>query len=158
MDTEIKKVLPIDGNLSFEECERILIPEDVCLGILDENREIIVAEELRKQMKTKCSSILQKVGNLSGGNQQKVVLSKWMFSEPDILILDEVFGSGADAEFEEKASKKMAELIKRGSTVILASHNLKTIREHCSKVIFIDNGKIIDIGSSEEIINEYKNL
>ncbi|KKP32797.1 MAG: hypothetical protein A2360_04235 [Candidatus Staskawiczbacteria bacterium RIFOXYB1_FULL_32_11] len=125
-----------------------------------------------KEIKEKFSKIVEfsglgdflytKVYQFSSGMVARLSFSVTIFclehSNPDILILDEVFGSGADAEFEEKASKKMAELIKRGSTVILASHNLKTIREHCSKVIFIDNGKIIDIGSSEEIINEYKNL
>lgn len=57
--------------------------------VIDEQREFGVAEEFRRKLKTRCSSVAQKVVNLSGGNQQKVVLAKWLFSRPDILILDE---------------------------------------------------------------------
>ena len=86
--------------------------------VIDENKEIVVAEELRKQMKTKCSSILQKVGNLSGGNQQKVVLSKWMFSEPDILILDEpTRGIDVGAKFEIYTI--INELVEQGKQVFV---------------------------------------
>ncbi|HWP69304.1 MAG TPA: ATP-binding cassette domain-containing protein, partial [Rectinemataceae bacterium] len=57
--------------------------------VINRNREIGVAEEYRAKLNIRSSSILQKAGNLSGGNQQKVVLSRWIFTEPDILILDE---------------------------------------------------------------------
>lgn len=57
--------------------------------VIDANKEILVAEKSRQQMNIKCSSVLQNTVNLSGGNQQKVILSKWIFTEPDILILDE---------------------------------------------------------------------
>ena len=57
--------------------------------VIDADKEYAVAEEYRKKLKTKCPSVEQNVGNLSGGNQQKVLLANWMFAEPDILILDE---------------------------------------------------------------------
>ena len=57
--------------------------------VIDADKEYAIAEEYRKKLKTKCPSVEQNVGNLSGGNQQKVLLAKWMFAEPDILILDE---------------------------------------------------------------------
>ena len=60
-----------------------------------------IAEEYRKKLKTKCPSVEQNVGNLSGGNQQKVLLAKWMFAEPDILILDEPTSSLDDDEVEK---------------------------------------------------------
>ena len=55
-------------------------------GVIDRDKEIAVAEEYRQKMRTKCPSVEQNVGNLSGGNQQKVLLAKWMFAGPDVLI------------------------------------------------------------------------
>jgi len=57
--------------------------------VINENDEIVYTEDLSKKLNIKSSGLLQKAGNLSGGNQQKVVLSKWIFAEPDILIMDE---------------------------------------------------------------------
>jgi putative multiple sugar transport system ATP-binding protein len=58
-------------------------------GIINDQVEILAAEEFRNSMKIKTPSILQLTGNLSGGNQQKVILSRWIYAEPDVLILDE---------------------------------------------------------------------
>ena len=58
-------------------------------GVLDKEKEVQIAEEYRKKMRTKTNSIYQKVSSLSGGNQQKVVLSKWLYTDADVLILDE---------------------------------------------------------------------
>ena len=58
-------------------------------GVVDVSKENMVAKDYVKAMKTKTPSVLQKVGNLSGGNQQKVLLSKWMFAGPEVLFLDE---------------------------------------------------------------------
>lgn len=57
--------------------------------LIDDNKEIRAAEDCRRKFNIKSSSIFQKTGNLSGGNQQKVVLSRWIFAEPELLILDE---------------------------------------------------------------------
>ena len=56
---------------------------------MDENEEYTVAERFRESMNIKAPSVLSATGKLSGGNQQKVVLSKWIFTDPDVLILDE---------------------------------------------------------------------
>ncbi|MBR5952552.1 MAG: ATP-binding cassette domain-containing protein, partial [Pseudobutyrivibrio sp.] len=57
--------------------------------VIDKDKEYQVAEEYRGKLKTKCPTVDQNVGNLSGGNQQKVLLAKWMYANPDVLILDE---------------------------------------------------------------------
>jgi ABC-type polysaccharide/polyol phosphate transport system ATPase subunit len=76
---------------------------------------------------------------------------------PDIILLDEVFGSGGDIDFQNKAATRMEELIKRGATVILVSHSLEIIEKHCHKVILMDKGKIIKTGSPNETIKFYEN-
>ena len=58
-------------------------------GVIDDGREFTVASDFRRRLNTRSSSVYQPVVNLSGGNQQKVVLSKWLFSQPELLILDE---------------------------------------------------------------------
>ena len=58
-------------------------------SIINEHEETVVAERFRKDMHIKAPSVRATTGNLSGGNQQKVVLSKWIFADPDVLILDE---------------------------------------------------------------------
>ncbi|BAS13571.1 L-arabinose transport ATP-binding protein AraG [Arthrobacter sp. Hiyo8] len=57
--------------------------------VVDTNKEFMVAEQYRKSLRTKTPSVEEGVSKLSGGNQQKVVLAKWMFTDPDLLILDE---------------------------------------------------------------------
>ena len=57
--------------------------------VIDDIRELNVANDYRKKTNIRCSSVYQTTGNLSGGNQQKVVLSKWLFANPEVLFLDE---------------------------------------------------------------------
>ena len=75
---------------------------------------------------------------------------------PDILLIDEVFGAGADIDFEAKAEKKMEELIRGGATVILASHNLEIVEKYCNKVLCISSGKVVKEGVPGEVIEYYK--
>ena len=77
-------------------------------------------------------------------------------SNPDILLLDEVFGAGGDIDFEGKAIEKMAEFIKGGATVILASHNLKIIKQYCNEVFWLDKGMIAAHGLPEYICEKYE--
>ena len=95
-------------------------------SVIDENQEILVAEKSRQQMNIKCSSILQNTVNLSGGNQQKVILSKWIFTDPDILILDEpTRGIDVGAKFE--IYNIINQLVGDGKGIILISSELPEI-------------------------------
>lgn len=73
----------------------------------------------------------------------------------DILLLDEVFGSGGDLSFQNKAIAKIEEFIKGGAAVILVSHDLSIIAKYCDRVILLENGKVKKEGTPKEIINEY---
>lgn len=74
---------------------------------------------------------------------------------PDILLLDEVFGAGGDIDFQEKAAKKMEELIKSGAAVILVSHNLEIIKNYCESVVLLQNGRVVKKGNPAEIVEFY---
>ena len=76
---------------------------------------------------------------------------------PDILLLDEVLSAGGDIDFQEKATKKMEDLIKGGAAVILVSHSLDTINDYCDNVIWIEKGNIKETGEPKTVINDYKN-
>jgi putative multiple sugar transport system ATP-binding protein len=110
-------------------------------SVIDENKEILVAEKSRQQMNIKCSSILQNTVNLSGGNQQKVILSKWIFTEPDILILDEpTRGIDVGAKFEIYSI--INNLVKDGKGIVLISSELTEILGMCDRIYVMSEGKI----------------
>ena len=123
--------------------------------VIDADKEYAIAEEYRKKLKTKCPSVEQNVGNLSGGNQQKVLLAKWMFAEPDILILDEVLSVG-DAKFRKKSEAKIMSMFDKGVTVLFVSHSLDQVKRLCNKAILLEKGQIISRGSIEEVSKVYE--
>lgn len=109
--------------------------------VIDENKEILVAEKSRKQMNIKCSSVLQKTVNLSGGNQQKVILSKWIYTEPDILILDEpTRGIDVGAKFEIYSI--INHLVNSGKGIVLISSELPEILGMCDRIYVMSEGTI----------------
>ena len=109
--------------------------------VINENEEIVHTEELRKRLKIKCSSILQKTNNLSGGNQQKVVLSKWIFTEPDILILDEPT-RGIDVGAKYEIYSIINQLAEEGKAIVIISSELPEILGMSDRVYVMNEGKI----------------
>jgi putative multiple sugar transport system ATP-binding protein len=110
--------------------------------VIDENREIQVAEDYRKKLNIKSSGILQKTGNLSGGNQQKVVLSKWIFADPDIMILDEPT-RGIDVGAKYEIYTIINKLADEGKSIILISSELPEILGICDRVYVMNEGRIV---------------
>jgi len=74
---------------------------------------------------------------------------------PDILLLDEVFGSGGDIDFQKKSVAKMEEFIYKGASVILASHSLDVIKKYSNKTILLERGKKLMIDTPDNVINFY---
>jgi putative multiple sugar transport system ATP-binding protein len=109
-------------------------------GILDKEKEVQIAEEYRKKMRTKTSSIYQKVSSLSGGNQQKVVLAKWLMTEPDVLFLDEpTRGIDVGAKFEIYTI--IEEMAAAGKCVCIISSELPEILGMCDRIYTMNDGK-----------------
>lgn len=122
-------------------------------GIINANEEVIAAEKYKNLMNTKCNSINQTVGSLSGGNQQKVVLSKWMLTEPDVLILDEpTRGIDVGAKYEIYCA--INDLAKSGKAVIVISSEMGEIIGTCDRTYVMNEGAIAGELSKEELSQE----
>jgi len=111
-------------------------------GAIDHDKEYAVAEDYRKKLRTKCSSIEQNVGNLSGGNQQKVLLAKWMFTDPDILILDEPT-RGIDVGAKYEIYCIINDLVAQGKSVIMISSELPEVLGMSDRIYVMNEGKIV---------------
>jgi putative multiple sugar transport system ATP-binding protein len=122
-------------------------------GVVNENEEIVHAESFRKKMNIKSPSILQKTGNLSGGNQQKVVLSKWIFSGPDILILDEPT-RGIDVGAKYEIYSIINELAGQGKGILLISSELPEVLGMCDRIYIMSEGRITGELNREEASQE----
>ena len=110
-------------------------------GVIDKPRENAVARDYRDKMRIRSSSIQQRVGNLSGGNQQKVVLSKWMFTEPEVLILDEPT-RGIDVGAKYEIYQIINELAATGRGVIVISSELPELLGVCDRIYALSEGRI----------------
>ncbi|NLD31268.1 MAG: sugar ABC transporter ATP-binding protein [Trichococcus flocculiformis] len=109
-------------------------------GVLDKEKEVQIAEEYRKKMRTKTSSIYQKVSSLSGGNQQKVVLAKWLMTEPGVLFLDEPT-RGIDVGAKYEIYTIIEEMAAAGKCVCIISSELPEILGMCDRIYTMNDGK-----------------
>ena len=127
----------IKDNITLSNLEEI---SDA--GVINEPKELTVTREYRDKLNIKCSSILQLAVNLSGGNQQKVVLSKWLFANPDILILDEPT-RGIDVGAKYEIYTIINRLASEGKGIILISSELPEILGMSDRIYVMRNGKIV---------------
>ena len=111
-------------------------------GIIDTDKEYGVAEEYRAKLNTKCTGVTQNVGNLSGGNQQKVLLAKWMFADPDILILDEPT-RGIDVGAKYEIYCIINQLVSEGKSVIMISSELPEILGMSDRIYVLNEGAVV---------------
>lgn len=111
-------------------------------GVLNHAEERRVAEGYRQAMAIRTPGVFQKVVNLSGGNQQKVVLSKWLFTDPRVLILDEpTRGIDVGAKFEIYAI--MNELAAQGRGVVMISSEMPELLGMCDRIFVMNEGRIV---------------
>jgi len=122
-------------------------------SILNEARETQVSEQYRKTLNIRTPSVFQRVMNLSGGNQQKVVLSKWLFAEPEVLILDEpTRGIDVGAKFEIYAI--INELSKQGKGVVMISSEIPELLGMCDRIYVMNEGAFVGELTAEEASQE----
>ncbi|WEV70119.1 sugar ABC transporter ATP-binding protein [Bifidobacterium sp. ESL0775] len=110
-------------------------------GVINRDREVEVAEKYRREFHTKAPSIDMPAGNLSGGNQQKVVLAKWVSADPKVLILDEPT-RGIDVGAKYEIYEIIDELADSGSAVIVISSELPELLGICDRIYTMSQGVI----------------
>lgn len=110
-------------------------------GIVDNNAEIKHATEYKNSLNIKTPSIEQTVGNLSGGNQQKVSVAKWLFAKPNILILDEPT-RGIDVGAKYEIYTIMNRLIEQGMSILMISSELPEILGMSDRIYIVSTGRI----------------
>lgn len=94
------------------------------------------------------------IKNFSSGMVAKLAFSISTIVDPEVLIVDEILSVG-DIKFQEKSKNKMMSMIEGGTTVLYVSHSIDSIKQLCSKVIWLDHGKIVKMGDAKEICDEY---
>ncbi len=122
-------------------------------SVIDEGREYAVAADYRRQLKIRCSNVFQKVLNLSGGNQQKVVLSKWLFSNPDVLILDEPT-RGIDVGAKYEIYTIISQLASEGKCIIMISSEMPELLGMCDRIYVMNEGSFVGELSAAEASQE----
>ena len=116
-------------------------------NIIDCYEEVVDFSELKDFMDTP-------IRNFSSGMTMRLAFSIATIVKPDILIVDEILSVG-DAHFQQKSMNRMKELMDGGVTVLLVSHSIKQIREMCTKVVWLEHGRLQMFGATEEVCNEY---
>jgi len=119
------------------------------LGVLDEKKQRNITTEYVQRLKTKTPSIDQLVKNLSGGNQQKVVIGKWLVRDSDILIFDEPT-RGIDVGAKSEIYKLLNELAEQGKSIIMVSSELPEILRMSHRVVVMCEGRITATLMAEE--------
>ena len=122
-------------------------------GVINKDKEYAVAVEYKEKLRTKCPTVEQNVGNLSGGNQQKVLLAKWMFADPDILILDEPT-RGIDVGAKYEIYCIMNQLASEGKTVIMISSEMPELLGMCDRLYIMNEGRIVGEMNAEDATQE----
>ncbi len=129
----------------------IEVLDEFIKGILvNDTREEAITQHYIDMMSTKTPSQEQVIGNLSGGNQQKVVIGRWLATNPKILILDEPT-RGVDVGAKSEIYARMNELIKSGISIIMVSSELPEIINMSDRVYVMDSGKIAGCLHRDEI-------
>ncbi|MFD1539266.1 multiple monosaccharide ABC transporter ATP-binding protein [Nonomuraea guangzhouensis] len=129
------------------------LPKLARRGWVNDNEEYRVADEFRASMNIKAPSVLSVTGKLSGGNQQKVVLSKWIFTDPDVLILDEPT-RGIDVGAKYEIYSIINRLADEGKAILVISSELPELLGLCDRIYALSAGRITGEVPREEATQE----
>lgn len=119
----------------------VKIPEATNFGIVINSKLVDVAEKFVSKLDIKVSSVFQLVRNLSGGNQQKVIISRWLAISPKILIVDEIT-RGIDVGAKSEIYRILQNLRKEGISILFISSELPEILGECDRIIVMCQGEI----------------
>lgn len=112
------------------------------MGIIDKAKEKKIVEEILKKLQVKYSSLGEKLLNLSGGNQQKIVIGKWLLSDSSILIFDEPT-RGIDVGAKEEIYKILRDLTREGKSLIIISSEMEEVINLADRILVMSNGHLV---------------
>ncbi len=122
-------------------------------GVINKNEEIKRSEQFVRELRTKTPSLEQRVGNLSGGNQQKVVIAKWLLTSPKVLFLDEPT-RGIDVGAKVEIYNIMNKLVDQGVCVVMISSELPEVLGMSDRILVIHEGHLTGSFSRDEATEE----
>jgi putative multiple sugar transport system ATP-binding protein len=122
-------------------------------SVIDEGREFKVAEDYRRKLNIRSPDVFARTVNLSGGNQQKVVLSKWLFSDPEVLILDEPT-RGIDVGAKYEIYTIIAQLAAEGKCVLMISSEMPELLGMCDRICVLNEGAFVAEFTAAEATQE----
>ncbi|MCB1969836.1 MAG: sugar ABC transporter ATP-binding protein, partial [Geminicoccaceae bacterium] len=140
--------MPILPNVSLSVLDRLSRR-----SVIDRGAEIRLAQESVSRFSIRASGIDQIVGKLSGGNQQKVVLAKWLATEPRLLIMDEPT-RGIDVGAKAEIHRLMSELAGQGLAILMISSELPEILGMSDRVLVMRGGRIVAEAGREQATQE----
>ena len=151
---EDRKVLGVDLNSKIRNNISVTNMDKITkAGFLNFKKETEICNEAVRQLRIKTPSIMQLVGNLSGGNQQKVALAKWITRDVDVLILDEPT-RGVDVGAKEEIHKIIVELARQGIGIILISSELPEVLGMSDRIIVMHEGEMKAVLNAQEATQE----
>ena len=128
--------------------------------------QVTVLKRSKKEASEKGLMLLEKVGllekkdqyphELSGGQQQRVAIARAMAMDPEVLLFDEPT-SALDPELEAEVLKVMKDLSKEGMTMVVVTHKMSFARDAAHKVVFMDNGVVVEVGTPGQIFENTRN-
>jgi inositol transport system ATP-binding protein len=152
--TEDRKKTGIMGVLSVRDNMSVAaLPKFTIGGFLRKPLIEKECEEQRQSLALKTPSLNQLIQNLSGGNQQKVLLSRWLLTDPDILIIDEPT-RGIDVGAKSEIHRLMSELAKQGKAIIMVSSEMPEILGMSDRVVVMCEGRLVGEVSRQEATQE----
>ena len=122
-------------------------------GVLDKDKEVIEAQKYKEKLGIKAPNIEQIVGNLSGGNQQKVLVGKWIFAKPDVLILDEPT-RGVDVGAKYEIYQIINQLAEEGKSIIIISSEMPELLGMTDRIYVMNEAKIVAEMPTKEATQE----
>ncbi|TBV08918.1 multiple monosaccharide ABC transporter ATP-binding protein [Phytopseudomonas dryadis] len=125
--------------------------------VVDEHEEAAVAGRYKQTLRIRCADVQQSVERLSGGNQQKVVLGKWLFSDPEVLILDEPT-RGIDVGAKYEIYSVVNQIVAEGKCVLMISSEMPELLGTCDRIYVMNEGRLvgefpIEVASQERIMH-----
>ncbi|MDI1263997.1 MAG: sugar ABC transporter ATP-binding protein, partial [bacterium] len=142
LDSDVRK------NVTLASLDRV-----AQRGVIDDIGELQVANDYRNRMRIRCSDVYQKTGQLSGGNQQKVVLSKWLMTDPKVLILDEPT-RGIDVGAKYEIYSIINELAEAGRGVVMISSEMPELLGVCDRICVMNDGAFVGEFTAAEASQE----